>query len=137
MDALHGAVGLQWAWTAADLGIGLLCIGLPLGLLRLLKHQPLDAAGGLLSASALLVALAQGMDIWAVWQPDAAVRSIAGLVTAAGAALMAGATWRLMPRLPRLMAQGATDSQLQDMGRLGEVEAEARRLAEYDQALFT
>jgi PAS domain S-box-containing protein len=129
MDALHGAVGLQWAWTAADLGIGLLCIGLPLSLLRLLKHQPLDAAGGLLSASSLLVALAQGMDIWAVWQPDAAVRSIAGLVTAAGAALMAGATWRLMPRLPRLMAQGATDSQLQDMGRLGEVEAEARRLA--------
>ena len=137
MDAMHGAAldaaglqsSLQWAWTAADLGIGLVCLGLPLGLWRLLRRQPLDAAGWLLSSAALLVALAQGADIWAVWQPDGAVRSWAGLVTAAGAALMAGATWRLMPRLPRLLAQGATDSQLQDMGRLGEVEAEARRLA--------
>ena len=134
MDALHGAGGnagslFVWALTAADLGIALVCLMVPLGLARLIRRQPLGGRAWAVGVTALLVAAAQVLDVWAIWQAGSELRLAAQALTAAATLLLAAAVWRLLPCLPRLLAHGATDSQLQDMGRLGEVEAEARRLA--------
>ena len=134
MDALHGAGGnagslFVWALTAADLGIALVCLMVPLGLARLTRRQPLGGRAWAVGVTALLVAAAQVLDAWAIWQAGSELRLAAQALTAAATLLLAAAVWRLLPCLPRLLAHGATDSQLQDMGRLGEVEAEARRLA--------
>jgi len=134
MDALQGAANeaagnLLWAPVAADLGIALVCLLLPLGLARLRRRQPHDARLLLLAGACVVAGLAQLVDAWAIWQASRSLHAAATLTTAGAALLLAGLCWRLLPRLPQLLAHAATDSQLQDMGRLGEAEAEVRRLA--------
>jgi PAS domain S-box-containing protein len=134
MDVLPGAASgmaphLLWARMAADFGIAAVCLLIPYGLAGLARRQPLGLAGWTVAAAAGLLAGAQLIDIWALWLDSSTVRTVAGAATAITSLLFAASALRFAPRLPQLLAQAATDSELQDMGRLGEVEAEARRLA--------
>src|SRR5574343_1203160 len=134
MDALYGAASglaphLLWARLAADFGIALACLLVPFGLAGVSRRQPLGLSGWAVAASAGLLGGAQLLDAWALWLDSVAWRQAAGLLTAGAALAFAAAACRFAPRLPQLLALAATDSELQDMGRLGDVEAEARRLA--------
>lgn len=134
MDVLPGAASgmephLLWARVAADFGVAAVCLLIPWGLAGVARRQALGVTGWTVAAAAGLLASALLVDAWAVWLDNGTLRTATGIATALTALLLAAAAWRLGPRLPQLLAQAATDSQLQDMGRLGEVEAEARRLA--------
>lgn len=134
MDVLPGAASgmtpsLLWARMAADFGIAAVCLLVPYALAGLARRQPVGRTGWAVAAAAGLLAAAQLVDAWALWLDSSPLRTAAGVATALTALAFAASAWRLGPRLPQLLAQAASDSELQDMGRLGEVEAEARRLA--------